>query len=253
MRRLLLGVVLALASLYCSAGQLAIIIDDIGYRHTDEDTLSLPAGITLSVLPHTPLGRKLAEQAHAKGHEIMVHLPMQALNGKAMGPGGLNNQMDEAHFKQAVADAIKSVPYAKGSNNHMGSLLTQLDQPMQWLMEVLRGENFYFVDSVTTRFSKASNEAQTFNVPLLKRQVFLDNRVDQRALKQQLATALTLAKQQGQAVLIAHPYPETIEFLKHSLKSELQQQGVELVKASELLTLQFAKERSKASNDKEQL
>nr|WP_241461082.1 divergent polysaccharide deacetylase family protein [Shewanella mangrovi] len=237
----------------CNAGQLAIIIDDIGYRHTDEDALSLPAGITLSVLPHTPLGHKLAEQAHLKGHEIMVHLPMQALNGKTMGPGGLNNKMDEADFKQTVVDAINSVPYAKGSNNHMGSLLTQLDKPMSWLMQVLRSENFYFIDSVTTKYSRAEKEATTFNVPTLRRQVFLDNQLSEPKLERQLAEAITLAKQDGQAILIAHPYPETITFLKRQLKQQLHQQGVELVKASELLSFQFAKEQTNKAQNKEQL
>ncbi|QSX33721.1 divergent polysaccharide deacetylase family protein [Shewanella avicenniae] len=253
MRRLILGLFLALCCNPCNAGQLAIIIDDIGYRHTDEDALSLPSGITLSVLPHTPLGQKLAEQGHHKGHEIMVHLPMQALNGKAMGPGGLNNQMDEQDFKLAVEEALSSVPYAKGSNNHMGSLLTQLDKPMQWLMEVLRSENLYFVDSMTTRYSKASKEANTFNVPLLRRQVFLDNQLDQATLAKQLEQAMTLAKQDGQAVLIAHPYPETIAFLKRQLKERLKRRGVELVKASELLSFQFAKEQSKKDSSNEQL
>lgn len=253
-RRFLLGLVIALASLQVTAGQLAIIIDDIGYRHTDEDALSLPSGITLSVIPHTPLGKKLAQEAHAKGHEIMVHLPMQALNGKDMGPGGLNNKMSEHDFKQAVENALSSVPYAKGSNNHMGSLLTQLDQPMQWLMEVLRSENLYFVDSLTTRYSKASSEAHTFNVPLLKRQVFLDNQKSTAALARQLQQAVQLAKHQGQAVLIAHPYPETVRFLKQQLKPQLQQQGVELVKASELLSFQFAnKDAAKKDSNKEQL
>ncbi|MDF0535984.1 divergent polysaccharide deacetylase family protein [Shewanella sp. A32] len=234
------------------AAKLAIIMDDIGYRHTDEAALSLPPGITFSILPHTPLGEKMARAAHAKGHEIMVHIPMQALDGRTMGPGGLNNQMSETQFKQVVEDAIGSIPFAKGTNNHMGSLLTQLDRPMGWLMSVLKQQNLYFVDSVTTRYTKAGDEAETHDVPLLKRQVFLDNQTSLAALKHQLKEAVHLARKEGQVVLIAHPYPETIAFLKKQLK-QLPEEGVQLVHASSLLPLQLAQKADMATEAKEQL
>ncbi|MFT5235604.1 MAG: polysaccharide deacetylase 2 family uncharacterized protein YibQ, partial [Shewanella sp.] len=114
-------------SSFTEAAQVAIIIDDIGYRQSDEAVLTLPENITISVLPHTPLGYTVASAAYEKGHEIMVHLPMQSLNGKALGPGGLTNSMGEIELKNIMRSAFLSVPFAKGANNHMGSLLTQLE------------------------------------------------------------------------------------------------------------------------------
>ncbi|WP_165900112.1 divergent polysaccharide deacetylase family protein [Shewanella fodinae] len=250
--RLLLLCLLLTCSTQLMAAKLAIIMDDIGYRHTDVAALSLPADVTFSVLPHTPLGARLATEAHAKGHEIMVHLPMQALNGKTMGPGGLDNQLSESEFKQRVEDAISSVPFAKGSNNHMGSLLTQLDQPMSWLMSVLKQQDLYFVDSITTRYTKAGEEADAYRVPLLRRQVFLDNQTSTSALTQQLQQAVHLAKTEGQVVLIAHPYPETISFLKTQLK-KLSTEGIQLVRASSLLPLQMAQKTEMPEENKERL
>ncbi|MDH3401249.1 MAG: divergent polysaccharide deacetylase family protein, partial [Chromatiales bacterium] len=56
----------------------AIIIDDLGYRHLEgRRALALPGAVTLSILPHTPFGREFAEGAHAKGMEVMLHLPLQ--------------------------------------------------------------------------------------------------------------------------------------------------------------------------------
>ena len=227
------------------AAQVAIIIDDIGYRQSDEAVLTLPQAITLSVLPHTPLGHSVATAAYAKGHEIMVHLPMQALNGKTLGPGGLTNTMGETELKSSIQLAFLSVPFAKGANNHMGSLLTQLEEPMLWVMESLKQQDLYFVDSMTTRFTKAGSTADQLGIPQLKRELFLDNDISTAALENQFSKLMTLAHNQGQIVAIAHPYPETIEYLKNNLP-RLEKAGIKLVKTSELLPYRLAsKENTK--------
>ncbi|AQS40691.1 hypothetical protein Sps_05628 [Shewanella psychrophila] len=235
---------------YVNAAQVAIIIDDIGYRQSDEAVLTLPDNITLSVLPHTPLGSSVAHIAHQRGYEVMLHLPMQSLNGKKLGPGGITNDMSETDVKQIINQAFESVPFAKGANNHMGSLLTQLDEPMLWVMESLKQKQLYFVDSMTTRFTKAGSTADKLGIPQLKRQVFLDNDVSQAALEQQFERIIALAHRQGQVVAIAHPYPETIEYLQHNLP-RLQQAGISLVKTSELLPYRLAvsKKQEKAGKD----
>ena len=245
--RLLLLLAVLFTTPYSFAAQVSIIIDDIGYRQTDEAVLALPSNITLSVLPHTPLGERLAAIAHDKGYEIMLHLPMQALNGKEMGPGGLTNQMSEQSLKQAIEDAFKSVPYAKGVNNHMGSLLTQLDDPMTWLMESLKQQDNYFVDSMTTRYSKASAAANKQGIPLLKRQLFLDNDVSPQALERQFNQLIQKAHKEGQLIVIAHPYPETISFLKANLP-RLTEEGITLVNTSRLLPYRLAQKEPAASD-----
>ena len=221
------------------AAQIALIIDDIGYRHTDKAVLALPSTVTLSVLPHTPLGKELANAGHKKGHEIMLHLPMQALNGKALGLGGLTNTMTEAQIRANVVDAINSVPFTKGANNHMGSLLTQLDDPMLWVMETLKQKHLYFIDSMTTRFTKAGETADQLGVPLLKRQLFLDNDISAQALERQFSLMISQAHTQGSLVAIAHPYPETMRFLKANLQ-RLKTEGIDLVPASSLLPIDIA-------------
>ena len=231
---ILLSSVLVSSLTQAHAAKLAIIIDDIGYRVTDKAALSLPQTITLSILPHTPLGQKLAQDGHNKGHEIMLHLPMQALNGKALGPGGLTNEMTEQQIKQQVNSAFATIPFAKGANNHMGSLLTQMDNPMLWVMQSLKQQQLFFVDSVTTKYTKASDKAEQVGVPLLKRQVFLDNDVRESALEKQFTKIIQRAKQEGKLVAIAHPYPETIRFLRANL-ARLEANGITLVHTSALL------------------
>lgn len=228
--------------------KLAIIIDDIGYRQTDEAVLTLPNSITLSVLPHTPLGQKLAQKAHSNGHEIMLHLPMQALNGKDLGPGGLTNQMTKQQINQQLTSAMANIPFAKGANNHMGSLLTQLQDPMLWVMENLKRNNLYFVDSMTTRYTKAGENAEALGVPTLRRQVFLDNDISEAGLKRQFAFLIAKTKKEQQVIAIAHPYPETIHFLKQNL-DKLEEAGIELVRTSHLLPINMMASKSVPSSN----
>ncbi len=247
MRLLIYYLVLFFPISYGNAAQVAIIIDDIGYRQSDKAVLTLPDNITLSVLPYTPLGYSVALTAHERGYEIMLHLPMQALNGKELGPGGITNDMSETEIKQTINQAFNTLPFAKGVNNHMGSLLTQLDKPMLWVMKTLKQKQLYFVDSMTTRFSKAGSTAEKLGLAQLKRQIFLDNDLSQSALNKQFEYLIALAHRQGQVVAIAHPFPETIRYLKLNLP-RLQREGIRLVKISELLPYKITIRKKTAKN-----
>ena len=215
------------------ASQIALIIDDIGYKQIDHQVLKLPPEVTLSVLPFTPLSNQIATKAYAKGHEIMLHIPMQSLQGNKLGKGGLNNAMSERELKQVLESALTDFPYAKGLNNHMGSLLTQLPQPMHWTMATLAKHQLFFVDSSTTKYTIARTIAAKYHVPHIKRHVFLDNNLDKQALEHQFQHLLRLAKRRSKTVAIAHPHKETLTFLTNNLH-RLQESGIELVPASQL-------------------
>ena len=237
MRYLLLCFLLFSSSSF--AARIAIIIDDIGYRQSDKAVLALPPNVTLSVLPLTPLGKAVATKAHQQGSEILVHLPMQALNGKTIGPGALTNAMSEQDFKKQLEQAIDSVPFASGANNHMGSLLTQLDKPMHWVMDALLQRDIYFIDSVTTKYTQAGAVAEKVGVPLLKRTIFLDNDKTDAGLELQFQRAIKLTETQTDVVVIAHPYPETLTFLNNNLH-RLAQAEIALVPPSKLLPISVA-------------
>ena len=63
------------------------------------------------------------------------------------------------------------------------------------------------------------------------------------ALEKQFSTLITLAHNQGQMVAIAHPYPETIRYLKLNLP-RLEKAGIKLVKTSELLPYRLVSKKN---------
>ncbi|WP_245568320.1 divergent polysaccharide deacetylase family protein [Ferrimonas futtsuensis] len=218
-----------------AAAELTLIIDDVGYRQTDKGVLALPAATTLSVLPHTPWGRQLAIAGWRRGNEIMLHLPMLADGGNALGPSALVGGMTPWEVQVTIKRALADIPFVQGINNHMGSTLTRQRPMMDSVMTEVADRDLYFVDSLTTPDSVAYDAAVAQGIPALKRHVFLDNETQEVDLQKQFDQAVTIAKRYGRAVLIGHPYPETLAFLEQTLPI-LEDQGVSLVPASALLS-----------------
>lgn len=216
-------------------GRLAIVIDDIGYNLTaGERTARLNGPITLAVIPFTPYGTQLAQLGHAQGKEIMLHAPMSNHKGFALGKGGLTESMSEPDIIASLRASIANVPHVVGVNNHMGSLLTERATVMSWVMRELKAQSLYFIDSRTTAKTQALIEAEKIGLPSRKRDVFLDDTKTTSAIQQQLEKAVKLASEQGEALAIGHPYPETLALLE-SMQPLLDRYRVTLVPASALL------------------
>lgn len=216
---------------------ITIILDDIG---NNEDlgmrAIALPGAITYAVLPHTPFGDKLARAAHKAGKEVMLHAPMSNMAQHPLGEGGLTPQLSEEEFSASLRRSIDAVPHIRGVNNHMGSELTSAPLQMQWVMRELKARDLYFVDSLTTAKSVAAVTATEFDVPNLRRQVFLDNQATFENIDFEFRRLLQIARQNGSALGIGHPYPETLAYLEQALGT-LEHQGIRLVPVSELLEL----------------
>jgi len=221
------------------SGYVAIIIDDLGYKlKHDQRALQLPGQVTYSFLPHTPQLKPLAENAHAQGKEIMLHLPMQSVEPLFLGPGALTQDMSRETFKIAVLKSILSVPHVKGVNNHMGSLITSQKTHMKWLMEEIARTRLFFVDSRTTTETLAEETANQFNIANTRRNIFLDHERNRQAIEFQFDQLIKLARKQGTAVAIGHPYPDTLEVLEEKIP-QLKAAGIQLIPVSQLIHQQY--------------
>ena len=209
------AITLLISSVICQAAPptVMIVIDDIGHNYElGRQAIALPGPIHFAILPHSSFGVELAKLAHQQGKEILLHTPMSTINGRSAGPGELNTSQNQRQFINTLNHNISSIPHLQGINNHMGSLLTQKREPMSWLMREVKRRQLYFLDSRTSPLTVAEETAKHFDIPNLKRDVFLDNERRPQAIQQQFEQLLALAQQNGHAVAIGHPYPETIWF-----------------------------------------
>ncbi len=215
----------------------SIIIDDLGNNlEHGRDIIELPAALTIAILPKTTYAKELARLAAKKNKEVMLHLPMQSVEHHKHSPGTLDLHMTKNAFNKQLRQNLNAVPYVRGVNNHMGSLLTRHPGHMTWLMDELsKHGGLYFIDSKTTNKSIADKIAIEHNVPSLSRDFFLDPDEDENTLRIQFDRFINKINQRGYALAIAHPYPKTIQFLQRHLK-ELKEQGIKLLPVSKLIS-----------------
>lgn len=218
-----------------SLSTIVLIVDDMGNNlELGEQALQLPGPVNYAFLPHRRSSTILAEKAHQLQKEVLLHAPMSNVHNKPLGEGALTAQMDKREFTEVLESSIESVPYVRGVNNHMGSLLTQMPRQMGWLMTTLKQRQLYFIDSRTSAETAAESMANFHQLPNLRRHVFLDNNRDVDAIDAQFEQLLKIASKQKVTVAIGHPYPETLAVLKQKLPS-LQLRGYRLALASEVI------------------
>jgi polysaccharide deacetylase 2 family uncharacterized protein YibQ len=106
---------------------------------------------------------------------------------------------------------------------------------MRWLMEEIgaRGDLF-FVDSYTTHLSVALSAAEEAGVPARKRDVFLDSDASPAGIAREFERLKALARENGTALAIGHPYATTLAFLESALP-QLDKEGIVLVGIRELV------------------
>ncbi|MGB0495665.1 MAG: divergent polysaccharide deacetylase family protein [Kangiellaceae bacterium] len=199
--------------------KIAIVIDDLGDNSIiAKKIIALPAKLTLGILPHTPHSKLIAKLANQKGHEIILHLPMEAYSRPdLLGPEALYSDMEFDEFTKIIQKNIQSIPYISGFNNHMGSRLTEDEEKMEWLMEEIKSHSLYFLDSRTSERSIAGKIATKKGIKSINRDIFLDHSIKPNDMMLQLKNLKFIANKNGQAVLICHPYPETLAFLEKNI------------------------------------
>ncbi len=218
-----------------SGARLAVIIDDLGSdRSAAEAIFAMGYPLTVSVLPNHEHSLDIAREAHRRGFQVMLHLPMQSLANETPEARELRPGMPAAEVAALVDQFLQSVPDAAGVNNHEGSQATADTALMDELMPVLRDHHLFYIDSRTTAATVAYDAAQGFGVPSASRNVpFLDDVAEVGAVRKQVELALRGAREKGEAVAIGHPHAATLQALREVLP-QAQAQGVRLVHASEL-------------------
>lgn len=216
--------------------QLAIILDDLGSDRSAADAIFLlPFALTISVLPNHAHSAEIAEEAHRRGYEVMLHLPMQSVGNETPEAQELRPGMRAQDISALFEQMMQSVPNAAGVNNHQGSEATADARLMQELMPVLQKWNLFYVDSRTTAATVAYDTAESMGVRSGFRNVpFLDDVAEVAAVRKQIELAFRGARDKGEAIAIGHPHPATLEALRELLP-QAEARGIHLVYASDLV------------------
>ncbi|MDD3029045.1 MAG: divergent polysaccharide deacetylase family protein [Alphaproteobacteria bacterium] len=219
----------------------ALVIDDMGLDIEEtKEAIQLPPVVTLSFLPYALRARAQATEARAKGHEILLHMPMEPVGHQSPGPGALLVDLPPSEQEARLDTALASLTGFDGINNHMGSRFTAYRKGMERVANNLLERNLFLLDSRTSAQSVAWAVAQEKGLPSIKRDVFLDDIRTPEALRRQLLALEQIAYKQGYAVAIGHPHAVTLESLKEWIP-KAEEKGIKLVPLNVLVREQNAK------------
>jgi len=194
--------------------RVVIIIDDVSSRKQLKRIQALPMKVTPSIFPpfqHSRSSHKLAEGLE----HYMVHLPMQSGRVFDRQSGTLKITDSQKKMEARVKEIRRFFPTARYINNHTGSVFTHNCKATKMLYGTLRKEGFIFVDSLTTASSKVAKAAHSFGDAYVSRDIFIDNKQTIRYIHRQLRRAVKIAKKNGYAIVIGHPYSITMKALKN--------------------------------------
>ena len=196
--------------------KLVIIIDDVVSKSQKDKILNIGYPITMAFLPPNSGHKESAIIAQNLPFH-MIHFPMQASkNFKNIEVNTLNISDSYETIEARVKQLRVLYPNATYTNNHTGSVFTENYEAMDKLFRALKKYNFIFVDSRTTPNSVAKELSIKYQMPYIVRDTFLDNDRSFTAIQNQLKDAIRVAKKQGFAIAIGHPYEVTFKVLKES-------------------------------------
>ena len=196
--------------------KLVIIIDDVVSKTQKDKILNIGYPITMAFLPPNSGHKESAIIAQNLPFH-MIHFPMQASkNFKNIEVNTLNISDSYETIEARVKQLRVLYPNATYTNNHTGSVFTENYEAMDKLFRALKKYNFIFVDSKTTPNSVAKELSIKYQMPYIVRDTFLDNDRSFTAIQNQLKDAIRVAKKQGFAIAIGHPYEVTFKVLKES-------------------------------------
>lgn len=217
-------------------GRLAIILDDWGNSFS-RTQLAIDVGrpLTLAILPNLKHSRRIAEEAHKHGLGVMLHLPMQPQgSGQPLEPHTILVTTPDAEILQFLDEALAGVPHADGVNNHMGSAATSDARVMRTVLSHLKKKNLFFVDSNVIRSTQGPRTAAELGLRFAKRDVFLDNELNEAAIRRQLEEAKALALKTGRAVVIGHDRKVTLKTIK-AVVPKFEEEGIRFVLVRDLV------------------
>ncbi|RCK52544.1 hypothetical protein TH25_05760 [Thalassospira profundimaris] len=219
-----------------NAPVIAIIIDDAGIdKPRTERAAELPAPITLSFLPYATHLPEQVATARKRGHEIMLHMPMEPTSRVVdPGPHALLTSYDKVAILNEMSWMLDRFTGYVGVNNHMGSKFTADPERMAVVMQVMKARGLMFLDSRTSAKSVGYQEAQKFDVPAIERDVFLDDADDAAKISQMLDRVESVASKRGYAVAIGHPRDLTLEALNKWIP-KMQAAGFVFVPATDII------------------
>jgi len=217
----------------------SIIIGGLGVNRglTNQAINELPADVTLSFAAHAPGLQNWINQARAKGHEVLIELPMESDGFNPAEPGADRALMASRNSAANLRNLEWLLSRAQGffgvTNYNGDRFLSRADVAAPVLDRLSKsGLSFIFDGSVNApSLSALSTSAK---LPFAKGYTLIDPQQDTAIIQSELSRLTAQAQNSNGTIGVGFTYPETIAAVNNWARG-LDSQGLVLAPASSTL------------------
>lgn len=223
---------LAAAQAALKGARIAIVVAGLGVSTAGTaDALSrLPPTVTLGFVPYGANLNDLSMRARARGHEVLLQVPMEPFDYPDNDPGPqtllttlpTEKNLDRLHWQMSRMQGYVGVM------NFMGARFTHVEKALGPVIEDIAKRGLLYVDDGSSARSRAEHIAAVQHMPFVKADEVLDAVATPAELDRALARLEATASKQGSAVGVASPLPVSIDRLVRWAK-DAEARGVILV------------------------
>ncbi len=215
----------------------SLIIGGLGINRTltQRAINELPAEITLSFAAHAPKLQNQINAARAKGHEVLLELPMESEGFDPTEPGSNHAlRVGSTTATQNMRNLDLLLSQASGYfavTNYNGGLFLKRSDSVVPVLTVLSDAGVGFVFDGSSSAPSLATMAGLSKLPYQKAYSLIDENPDINSIRTELERISTLAKGGAAPVSVGFTYPQTINAVNAWVRT-LKADGLTLAPAS---------------------
>ena len=223
---------------------IAIIVGGLGFSAaaTTQAIDELPAEVTLSFVPYASNLQDWIDRARARGHEVMLELPMEPFDPDAddTGPQTLLAAAPALQNTQRLQNLLSRATGYFGTTNYQGARFATSAQAAQPVVQELRRRGLVFISSGIGLRTALSVEAARAGLANTAADRIIDSRREADAIDEQLLNLEALALQNQNAIGAGFAYPVTMDQVGRWAR-DIGTRGYQLAPASAVLSARAAR------------
>jgi polysaccharide deacetylase 2 family uncharacterized protein YibQ len=219
--------------------KIAIVVNGLGMSASATKAAldALPAGVTLGFAPYASDVGQWVARARAKGHEVLLEIPMEPFDfpDSDPGPHTLRAGQDEDTNMQRLNWALSRFTGYAGVTNLLGKRFLSDTEALAPVLTSLNRRGLYFFDNGAAAQSVLPTVAAQLGMPAAQSGPALDTIQTALEIDHRLSELETQARANGSAVGSAFLYPVSIARIAEWARG-LQSRGFVLVPVSAIVT-----------------
>lgn len=196
------------------APRIAVIVGGLGISEsgTVDALAKLPAPVTFAFAPYGEGLEKLAAHARAKGHELLLQVPMEPFDypNNDPGPRTLLTSLADQQNVDRLHWLMSRIQGYVGLVNYMGGKFTASEQALGPVLREIAKRGLIYVDDGESARSIAAQLAGSQNLPFARTDVVLDASPAPAEIDRALTRLELAARDNGTAVGFASAQPAAI-------------------------------------------